>query len=132
MSTMKVHISTLHQIVRDYLVQVIVPKMPNNAMQFGVAFVSNYISSNLLTQYLAPHVPLLQAMGIIQDNLIDLDGMKMAALSAIEQCHGSFIVANYKVDKQDIEDLYAIATKYAQVNASEQSTQNVLGEVQAV
>lgn len=114
---MKIQTTTLHQILHDYMVQIIVPKLPNNFLQFGVAFASSYISSNLLNQYLAPHMPTLQLMGIIQGDEIDLDSVKEAALNALEQCHGSFIVANYKVDKQDIEDLYEIASRYAKVES---------------
>lgn len=114
---MKIQTTTLHQILHDYMVQVIVPKLPNNFLQFGVAFASSYISSNLLNQYLAPHLSTLQLMGIIQGNEIDLDSVKEAALKALEQCHGSFVIANYKVDKQDIEDLYEIASRYAMVES---------------
>lgn len=114
---MKIQTTALHQILRDYMVQIIVPKLPNNFLQFGVAFASSYISSNLLNQYLAPHMPTLQLMGIIQGDEIDLDSVKEAALKALEQCHGSFVIANYKVDKQDIEDLYEIASRYAKAES---------------
>lgn len=110
---MKIHVSKLHQVLHDYMVQAIIPKLPNNILQFGTAFMSNYISANLVSQHLAPHMPMLQAMGIIDNaGLIDLDGMKQAALMAMEQCHGSFMIANYKADAQDIEELYNIATRY--------------------
>ena len=115
---MKIHTSKLHQVLRDYMVQVIIPKLPNNILQFGAAFVSNYISANLVTQYLAPPLPMLQAIGIIDDTgMVDLDGMKRAALMAMEQCHGSFMIANYKADAQDIEELYNIATRYCEAEA---------------
>lgn len=120
---MKIQLTSLHSILRDYLVQVIVPKLPNNALQFSVAFASNYITSGLLNQYVAPHLPMLQLMGIVKDGDIDLDSVKEAAYKALEQCQGSFIVANYKVDKQDIEDLYSIASKYAKVESLTQPTQ---------
>lgn len=110
---MKIHVSKLHQVLRDYMVQAIIPKLPNNILQFGTAFMSNYISANLVSQYLAPHIPMLQTLGIIDEaGLADLDGMKQAALMAMEQCHGSFMIANYKADAQDIEELYNIATRY--------------------
>ena len=115
---MKIHTSKLHQVLRDYMVQAIIPKLPNNILQFGAAFVSNYISANLVSQHLAPHLPMLRAIGIIDDTgMIDLDGMKQAALMAMEQCHGSFMIANYKADAQDIEELYNIATRYCDSEA---------------
>ena len=115
---MKIHTSKLHQVLRDYMVQSIVPKLPNNFLQFGTAFVSNYISANLVAQYLTPHLPMLQTIGIIDaTGMVDLDGMKQAALMAMEQCHGSFMIANYKADAQDIEELYNIATRYCEAEA---------------
>lgn len=97
------------------MVQAIIPKLPNNILQFGAAFVSNYISANLVSQHLAPHMPMLQTIGIIDEaGMIDLDGMKQAALMAMEQCRGSFMIANYKADAQDIEELYNIATRYCE------------------
>lgn len=126
---MKIPVNTLHQVLRDYLVQVIIPKMPNGIMQFGVAFASNYITSTLLGQYLAPHLPLLQAMGVIQGDEIDLDGVKVAALKALEQCQGSFVIVNYKVDKQDVEDLYNIASSYAKVESSTAMSQQEINAI---
>ena len=110
---MKIHVSEFHQVLHDYMVQAIIPKLPNNILQFGAAFMSNYISANLVSRYLAPHIPMLQTLGIIDEaGLADLDGMKQAALMAMEQCHGSFMIANYKADARDIEELYNIATRY--------------------
>lgn len=125
---MKLATNSLHQVLRDYLVQVIIPKMPNGIMQFGVAFASNYITSSLISQYVAPHMPMLQMMGIVHGDEIDLDSVKAAAMKALEQCNGSFVIANYKVDKQDVEDLYSIASRYAKA----ESAQGLQQEINAI
>lgn len=130
---MKIHVSMFHQVLRDYMVQSIVPKLPNNILQFGTAFMSNYISANLVSQYLAPHLPMLQTLGIVDEaGLADLDGMKQAALMAMEQCHGSFMVANYKADAQDIEELYNIATRYCDPETVPPAPTNAASEVKAI
>lgn len=111
---MKIHVSKLHQVARDYLVQVIIPKIPNDAMQFLTASGTYFVNANLVAHLLAPYLPVLQVMGVIKDDMIDLDEVKQAALMAMEQCHGSFMILGYGADAQDIEQLYNIATRYCE------------------
>lgn len=120
---MKIHVSKLHQVARDYLVQVIIPKIPNNAMQFLTASGTYFVNANLVAHLLAPYLPVLQVMGVIKGDLIDLDEVKQAALTAMEQCHGSFMILGYGADARDIEALYDIATRYCEPEGVPQTQQ---------
>ena len=120
---MKIHVSKLHQVARDYLVQVIIPKIPNTGIQFLTASGTYFVNANLVAHLLAPYLPVLQVMGVIKDDLIDLDEVKQAALMAMDQCHGSFMVLGYGADAQDIEALYNIATRYCEPEAVPQAQQ---------
>lgn len=112
---MKITTDKLYHIANDYIVQIIIPKMPNNYLKFGLAFASNYIGSNFINNQLEKYKGLIEKFGIIDDNnCIDIDLFKDNALKALKVCDGNkFEIYGYNVDEEDINSLYSIAKNYA-------------------
>lgn len=114
---MQVAVSDLHRIINDYLVQVIVPKLPNDLYKFGLSFGANYLSEQALNNILGQYGQVAMMLGIIKDGMLDIDMFRENALKALKVCQGnSFLFMNYKVDMDDIEALYKIMTSYAKTN----------------
>lgn len=113
---MKVSVNNLSRIANDYIMQVIVPKMPNNYMKFGLAFAANYVGSSFVNQQLAKYQNIIKTFGIIdENNCIDIDLFRDNALKALKTCDGSrFAIYNYTVDEEDINSLYLIAKNYVE------------------
>lgn len=110
---MKVNINKFHSILNDYLVQVIVPKLPNNYLKFGLAFTANYLSNSLVINEINKYKDLIEKFGIISNDTLDLDLFRDNALKALRLCNGNFEIYGYKVDEDDINSLYNIAKNYA-------------------
>lgn len=111
---MNVSVNDLHRVINDYLVQVIIPKLPNDMYKFGLSFAANYISEQTLSQLFGQYGDLAVKLGIIKDGMIDADMFRESALKALKNCQSqSFLVMNYKVDMDDIDALYKIMTSYA-------------------
>lgn len=113
---MKISINNLYKVANDYIVQIIVPKMPNNYIKFGLAFTANYIGSNFVNQHLSKYQNVIKSFGIIdENNCIDLEMFRENALKALKTCeNGKFMVYGYNVDEEDINSLYLIAKNYAE------------------
>lgn len=111
---MKITTDKLYNIANDYIVQIIIPKMPNNYLKFGLAFASNYIGSNFINKQLEKYKNIIENFGIIDNNCIDIDVLKDNALKALKVCDGNkFEIYGYNVDEDDINSLYNIAKNYA-------------------
>lgn len=111
---MKVAITDLHRIVNEYLIQVIVPKLPNDTYKFGVSLLSNYITEAALNNLFGKYSDFAVMFGIVNDGMIDVDTLRDSAIKALKSCHGqSFVYMGYKFDIDDIEALYKITSSYA-------------------
>lgn len=111
---MKITTDKLYNIANDYIVQIIIPKMPNNYLKFGLAFASNYIGSNFINKQLEKYKNIIENFGIIDNNCIDIDVLRDNALKALKVCDGNkFEIYGYNVDEDDINSLYNIAKNYA-------------------
>lgn len=127
---MKITTDKLYNIANDYIVQIIIPKMPNNYLKFGLAFASNYIGSNFINKQLEKYKNIIENFGIIDNNCIDIDVLKDNALKALKVCDGNkFEIYGYNVDEDDINSLYNIAKNYANPSYSplnQTSYQNIV------
>lgn len=110
---MKVHIDNVPRIISEYLITVIVPKMPSKLLQFGLAF-GAYSLSSQTAQKLNSYLPTIKMLGIVDDsNFIDLDNFEFCATKALEQAGHNIELYGYVVDKDDISSLIKIAQKYS-------------------
>lgn len=111
---MQISISDLHKVLNDFLIRVIVPKLPNDFYKFGLSFAANYISEQTISQIFSKYSEIISKLGIVKDGMIDIDILRENALKALKACqNNSFIVMNYKVDMDDIDELYKIMAMYA-------------------
>ena len=110
---MFVSTQSLPQIAREYVSEVIFPKAPTPAMQFGIGFLLPYMDS-MIQSKVAQTSPALQALGVIDANgKLDLDKAKSAATTALEKAGGRVVLAGYTADLSDIEALFSIAQRHA-------------------
>lgn len=110
---MFVSTQALPQIVRDYVTEVIFPKAPTPALQFGIGFLLPYID-RMIDSKVAQARPALQALGVIDEHgKIDLEQARTAAQQALEKAGGRIEMSGYSADRSDIDAIFSIAQRHA-------------------
>ena len=110
---MFVHTQEIPKIAQEYLMEVILPKVPTPMAKFGFGFVLPYLSSSVDNR-VQEFLPAMKMLGIVDENgKIDLDKAKNAASQALEGSGGKLAIAGYVADGADIDALYEIAKRHA-------------------
>ena len=113
---MKIKVDKIHQIIQEYLITVIIPKIPDTKFKFGLNFLLGYMSVNYTNEMIAKYENILKSFGVIENDEIDIDKFKenaIKALKSIKTDNDELKVFNYIVDEDDILELYNIASRYA-------------------
>ena len=110
---MFVSTQALPQIAREYVQEIIFPKAPTPALQFGIGFLLPYID-RMIDSKVAQYRMALQALGVIDEHgKLDLEQARTAAQQALEKAGGRVDVSGYSADRSDIDALFQIAQRHA-------------------
>ena len=113
---MKIKVDKIHQIIQEYLVTAIIPKIPDTNFKFGLIFLLGYMSVNYTNEMIAKYENILKSFSVIENDEIDIDKFKenaIKALKSVKTDNDELKVFNYIVDEDDILELYNIASRYA-------------------
>lgn len=110
---MFVSMQVVPQIAQEYLMEVVMPKVPTPMLKFGLGFILPYLSSGVQTR-IDEYLPALKMLGIVDENgRMDLDKAKAAATDALAKTGGKLSISGYDADQADIDALYRIAQRHA-------------------
>ena len=117
---MKISLNSVCKVLHEFIQTSLVPKV-NSPFQFilslGNCYLEDLVLGNKLTEFYSNYFRVLEALGILENNQIDIDKLKLNSLKALQSCNGKVeipLYSNklYSLDRDDIEMIYEIASKY--------------------
>ena len=105
---MKISLNSVGKVLHEFIQTSLVPKV-NSPFQFilslGNCYLEDLVLGNKLTEFYSNYFRVLEALGILENNQIDIDKLKLNSLKALQSCNGKVEIPLYGNKLYSLKDL---------------------------